>query len=82
MKQEDQGMNAIDQSFFDVIYDRRNTGAIKYDVHPETSYCGEVIPMWIADMDFRSPPAVIQALIEAAQHGIYGYAGTDEEYDE
>ena len=81
MKQEDQGMNAIDQSFFDVIYDRRNTGAIKYDIHPETSYCGEVIPMWIADMDFKSPPAVDSELLAQIRHGIFGYTEAGEDYD-
>ncbi|MBQ8164574.1 MAG: pyridoxal phosphate-dependent aminotransferase [Clostridia bacterium] len=71
----------FDSSFFDTVYDRKNTGAIKYGVH-SVGRASPVIPMWIADMDFKSPPAVTDALINAAQHGIYGYGDTDEEYDE
>lgn len=37
--------------------------------------------MWIADMDFKLPPAVTDALIKAAQHGVYGYGDTYDEYD-
>ena len=66
----------FDHSFFDPKYDRTGTGAIKYRNLPENT-----IPMWIADMDFKSPPAVTDALIKAAQHGIYGFGDTDDEYD-
>lgn len=66
----------FDHSFFDLKYDRTGTGAIKYRNLPENT-----IPMWIADMDFKSPPAVTDAIIKAAQHGIYGYGDTDDEYD-
>ena len=66
----------FDQVFFDQVYDRTNTGAIKYSKLPENT-----IPMWIADMDFKSPPAVTYALTNAAQHAIYGYGDTDDEYD-
>lgn len=66
----------FDHSFFDPIYDRTGTGAIKYSNLTE-----KTIPMWIADMDFKSPPAVTDALTKAAQHGIYGYGDTDDEYD-
>ena len=67
----------FDHSFFDPVYDRAGTGAIKYN-----NLTQNTIPMWIADMDFKSPPAVTDALIKAAQHGIYGYGDTDDEYDE
>lgn len=54
---------------FDTPVDRRGTGAIKWD-----KYAGrDVVPMWVADMDFRSPPAVVQALQERAAHGVFGY---------
>lgn len=66
----------FDHSFFDPKYDRTGTGAIKYRNLPENT-----ISMWIADMDFKSPPAVTDALIKTAQHGIYGYGDTDDEYD-
>lgn len=66
----------FDQSFFDTVYDRKNTGSVKYSNLAENT-----IPMWIADMDFKSPPAVTEALIKTAQHGIYGYGDADDEYD-
>lgn len=54
---------------FDTPIDRAGTGAIKWD-----RYAGrDVIPMWVADMDFLSPPAVIAALRERAAHGVFGY---------
>jgi len=59
-----------DTSFdFDTIIDRGNTGSEKWD-----KYAGkDIIPLWVADMDFRSPPAVIEALHERVSHGIFGY---------
>lgn len=40
-----------------------------------------IIPMWIADMDFKAPPTVTEALNRAVEHGIFGYTLTDNEYD-
>lgn len=71
---------SIDRTFFDPVYDRRNTGAIKYDgCSPTESEC--VIPMWIADMHFKVPPAVEQELLERVRHGIFGYTDTGADYD-
>ncbi|GAB4475789.1 MAG: PatB family C-S lyase [Anaerolineales bacterium] len=53
---------------FDQIISRRGTDSLKWDSYPE-----DVIPMWVADMDFRSPQAVIDALHRAVDHGIFGY---------
>lgn len=54
---------------FDRVIDRRHTGSEKWD-----RYAGrDIIPLWVADMDFRSPPAVIEALHERVEHGIFGY---------
>ena len=54
---------------FDTIIDRSNTGSEKWD-----RYRGrDVIPLWVADMDFRSPPAVMAALHERIEHGVFGY---------
>jgi len=54
---------------FDEIIDRRPTSSFKWD-----KYKGrDVLPLWVADMDFRSPPAVIEALKQRADHGIFGY---------
>ena len=41
-----------------------------------------LVPIWVADMDFRSPPAVVEALVERAEHGIYGYTSPTDSYYE
>lgn len=70
------------QSFdFDAVHSRIGTGSIKYEQNTKTSTQG-IIPMWIADMDFKIPPAVENALISSADHGIFGYTMTDTEYDD
>ncbi len=54
---------------FDQVIDRRPTSSSKWD-----KYAGrDILPMWVAEMDFRSPPAVIDALKQRADHGIFGY---------
>lgn len=75
-------MEVIDRNFFDIVYDRQNTGAIKYDTLPSSATRQDIIPMWIADMDFRVPPSVENELIQKVQHSIFGYTDTDNEYDE
>ncbi len=59
--------------FFDRGIDRRNTDCEKWDGREHVFGRADVIPLWVADMDLASPPAVQQALIERAQHGAYGY---------
>jgi len=59
---------------FDAVVDRRGTASFKWD-----KYRGrDVIPLWVADMDFRSPPAVIEALRERVAHGVFGYGHAPE----
>lgn len=53
---------------FDQIINRRDTESIKWN-----RYAEDVLPMWVADMDFRSPEPVIQALQERVEHGVFGY---------
>lgn len=52
--------------------------------HPTDAYVGEnaILPMWVADMDFVAPPAVVEALVARAQHGIFGYTFRTPEYDQ
>lgn len=64
---------------FDTLYNRRLPGDIKYQIDKEHK---DVIHMWIADMDFKSPDAVRIALENAVKYGIWGYMSTDEQYDE
>lgn len=58
---------------FDQILDRRGTNALKTDVLKERYGSDDLIPLWVADMDFLSPPAVSEAIIERAKHGLFGY---------
>ena len=54
---------------FDEIISRRGTGSEKWDVAENE------LPMWVADMDFRTAPEIIEALERRVQHGIFGYTG-------
>lgn len=65
---------------FDHIIDRRNTDSIKYDFAVQRGKPEGILPLWVADMDFRSPPAVIDALVQKSQHGIFGYSDSGPEY--
>ncbi|WP_165020771.1 MalY/PatB family protein [Dysgonomonas sp. ZJ279] len=65
---------------FDEIIDRRGTGAIKTDVLKERYGREDLISLWVADMDFLSPPAVQEAIIERAQHAIFGYTHPKQSY--
>jgi cystathionine beta-lyase len=58
---------------FDRVIDRRDTDSIKWSVNEKMFGSHEVISAWVADMDFKAPAAVIQALQERLQHGIFGY---------
>ncbi len=61
---------------FDSIIDRSHTDAVKWlpaSVSQPAAW-PDVIPMWVADMDFASPPAVIEALKRRAEHPVYGYS--------
>jgi len=65
-------------SIFDEIVDRRNTDSVKYMFWKEQ---GDAIPMWVADMDFKAPKEVSQALLQVAQHGVFGYTDPDKSYE-
>lgn len=58
---------------FDQVIDRRNTGSSKWDSLQGRFGRADVLPMWVADMDFASPPSVQDALRRRANHGVYGY---------
>ncbi|WP_108670706.1 MalY/PatB family protein [Peribacillus acanthi] len=61
------------QNLFEQNLNRINTGSIKWDMTKEFFGVDDVLPMWIADMDFAAPQAVTDALIERTKHPIYGY---------
>jgi cystathionine beta-lyase len=53
---------------FDTVVDRRNSSSIKWNWYPE-----DVLPMWVADMDFKTPEPILRALSERVAHGVFGY---------
>lgn len=60
---------------FDTVLDRRGTNSAKWDLAED-----ETIPLWVADMDFAAPPAVIRALEERVRHGVFGYPMPTDSY--
>jgi cystathionine beta-lyase len=65
---------------FDTVLDRRNTHSLKWD-HCRTEFgLADVIPLWVADMDFAAPPAVVEAIERRAAHGAYGYVSVPESF--
>ncbi|WP_424475424.1 MalY/PatB family protein [Oceanobacillus kimchii] len=64
-------------SIFEEVFDRKQTRSVKWDMVQEVFQSNDVLPMWVADMDFKAPEEVNQALIERAKHGIYGYTAID-----
>ncbi|MEE3462476.1 MAG: hypothetical protein VZR00_11480, partial [Lachnospiraceae bacterium] len=58
---------------FDQIIDRRNTKCIKYDFTAKIGYPKDVLPLWVADMDFKTSSYVEDALQKLIEHNIYGY---------
>ena len=65
---------------FDKVIDRSGTNAAKYDERPRVFGRGDVIPLWIADMDFPAPQPVVDALTRRAQEGIWGYTSRPDSY--
>ncbi|MCM1536878.1 MAG: pyridoxal phosphate-dependent aminotransferase [bacterium] len=59
---------------FDTLTDRRGTNALKWDVAEHE------LPMWVADMDFKAAPEIIEALQKRVEHGIFGYAVVPDEW--
>lgn len=66
-------MTAFD---FDRLIPRLGTGSAKWDSQEDAT----LLPMWVADMDFRTAPCVIDALRRRVEHGIFGYTKVPEAY--
>lgn len=67
---------------FDRVTDRKNTNSLKFDFAVENGLPEDVLPMWIADMDFPAPEGVLEVLHRCVDHGIFGYSGTKDDYFE
>ena len=67
---------------FDEIIDRKGFHAAKYDERKKKFGKEDLIPLWIADMDFKTAQPVIDAMVKRAQHGIFGYVSKPDSYKE
>ena len=83
---------------FDELVDRRGTGCVKWDERPQVlaeaseqvradasagiSTNPDIIPLWVADMDFKAAPAIQEAVRKRAEHGVFGYAVVGDDYYE
>ena len=67
---------------FNKITDRHGTNAIKYDLAVARGKPADVLSLWVADMDFPTAPAILEALHEKVNHGIFGYSVPDENFYE
>src|SRR5664280_2550555 len=65
---------------FDEPAGREGTDCIKYDRREETFGVKDIIPMWVADMDFNTPDFVVESLQKRLEHQIYGYSFRSSEY--
>ena len=60
---------------FDEIVPRRNTASVKWDLFEE-----DTLPLWVADMDFKASPAILDALQKRLDHGVFGYELVPQSY--
>ena len=65
---------------FDTVIDRRGTKCLKYDFAVQRGRPADVLPLWVADMDFKISSYIEDALARQVRHGIYGYTETDDAY--
>ncbi len=67
---------------FDELIDRKGTGTMKWDKLGKQFGSDDLLPLWVADMDFRAPQPVIDAIVSRARHGIFGYTRIKDSYYE
>lgn len=77
VRKTDKNMGRYD---FDKIVNRKGTGALKVDVLKDRYGRDDLIPLWVADMDFLSPSEIGEAIIERCQHNLYGYTNPAQSY--
>jgi cystathionine beta-lyase len=65
---------------FDTVIDRRNSDALKYNVLEERYGDANLLPLWVADMDFATPDFIIDALKQRLEHPVLGYATIPDDY--
>lgn len=65
---------------FDKVIPRKGTNSLKYDFSVELGKGEDVLPLWVADMDFPTAPAILESLQKKVSHGIFGYSEGKEDY--
>ena len=65
---------------FDKVYDRRGTSSLKFDFGMERRRRDDLLPLWIADMDFKLPDEVLYDIRKRVDHGIFGYTEPKQDY--
>ena len=65
---------------FDSIVDRRGTSSLKWDFEERLAGRKGLLPLWVADMDFRAPGEIVDAIRERVEHGIFGYTLEPDSY--
>ncbi len=65
---------------FDRVVNRKGSNCLKYDFAVERGMPEDILPLWVADMDFPTSSYIQDAIIKAAEHGIFGYSDSDEAY--
>lgn len=66
----------MSDNLFDIVPDRRGTGSYKWDSATDA----DVIPLWVADMDFKVARPIEDALRERVDHGVFGYTSVPDQY--
>lgn len=67
---------------FDELIDRTNTNCIKYDARNSFFGKADLLPLWVADMDFRTPDFIVEAIRKRAEHEIFGYTFRGEAHNQ
>ena len=67
---------------FDTVVDRKNTFSLKYDFAKKRNMPEDLLPLWVADMDFKISSYIQEAILKQTEHGIFGYSEVQEEYFE
>lgn len=67
---------------FDTVVNRKNTYSLKYDFAKARNMPEDLLPLWVADMDFKISSYIQEAILKQTEHGIFGYSEVQEEYFE
>lgn len=65
---------------FEQGVNRKGTRCLKYDFAVQRGRSADLLPLWVADMDFKTSSYIQDALLRQAEHGVYGYTEADEAY--